>query len=280
MNGSIISRVPAEDYFGMPGASITRLKELRRSPQHYKFRLETPKESAPLTLGRAAHCSVLEPERFATDFAVWSRRTASGNLAPRNGQWWDAFKEEHAAKSIITEDECNIALAISAAVRGTPAAAPYLETGEPEVVLKWLLNGRDCRGRVDWLTRIDDRPVIVGLKTARDCRHFGFGAAAAKLGYHLQWAFYLDGYKIITEVEPRMVEIVVESEPPHAVAVYSIPEDILDQGRMEYDELLEVLARCEATGEWPGPLPLEEVLTLPTWAYPQQDDITELGLEE
>lgn len=276
---SILSRIPADEYFAMPGTSITRLKELRRSPQHYKYRLETPKESQPLTLGRAAHCAVLEPERFETDFAVWSRRTDSGNLAPRNGKWWDAFRVEHLHQTIITEDELLEVRGIQKAVRESAAAMRYLECGEPEVVMTWQIGERACRGRVDWLTAIDGKPVIVGLKSARDCRPFIFGSAAAKLCYHLQWAYYLDGYKIITGVEPRMIEIVVESEPPHAVAVYVIPEEIVDQGREEYDALLKVLDHCEATGEWPGPLLEEEMLTLPTWAYPHNDDISELGLE-
>jgi hypothetical protein len=50
-----------------------------------------------------------------------------------------------------------------------------------------------------------------------------------------------------------MVEIVVESAPPHAVVTYIIPEDAILQGRDEYEKLLEVLQRCERTGEWRGP---------------------------
>jgi hypothetical protein len=30
---------------------------------------------------------------------------------------------------------------------------------------------------------------------------------------------------------------------------------------------------------WPGPVPQEEWLSLPTWAYPAIDDLNELGLE-
>ena len=147
-------------------------------------------------------------------------------------------------------------------------------------LLQWIAAERICRGRVDWLTRVDGVPHIVGLKTARDCRHFQFGSAAAKLGYHLQWGFYFDGYKAITGREPRMIEIVVESEPPHAVAVYFIPQDIVDQGRDEYQALMLRLAECESTGEFPGPQEHEEALTLPSWVYgEQQDDLEGLGLE-
>jgi hypothetical protein len=95
----------------------------------------------------------------------------------------------------------------------------------------------------------------------------------------LQWAFYHDGYIAIRGEEPKVVEIVVESEPPHAVAVYSIPQDIIAQGRDEYERLLNQLRECEATGHFPGPHEVEEPLTLPNWYYEQYDDLADIGLE-
>lgn len=117
VRGEIQSRVPAEEYHALPGVSITRLKELKRSGLHYQYRLANPLQSVPLTLGTAAHCAVLEPERFSRQFAVWGRRSESGNLCPRRGQYWDAFVEHNPGKTILTEDEGLDALAISQAVR-------------------------------------------------------------------------------------------------------------------------------------------------------------------
>jgi len=275
----IRSRVPWDEYKALPGVSITRLKEIDRSPQHYAYRLDHPKETPPLVLGTAAHTAVLEPERYQRQFAVWARRTESGNLGPRKGQYWDAFVAANPGKSFITEDEHNLAVAMACAVRTHAPAMRYLESGDPEVTMQWKLDDCPCRARVDWLTNVESVPHIVGLKTARDCRHFIFGSAAAKLKYHLQWGFYFDGYKTIMGREPRMIEIVVESEPPHAVAVYWIPPDIIDQGRDEYQKLMLRLAECESTGEFPGPQEDEEPLTLPSWVYERNDDIGELGLE-
>lgn len=283
----IRSRVPWDEYNSLPGVSMSRLKELRRSPQHYLHRLSNAKETAPLRLGTAAHAAVLEPERFERQFAVWSRRGDSGNLAPRRGQYWDTFTAEHPGKTIITEDEFELAVAIAKAVRSNPNAAHYLANGDPEVTMQWqMADGRRCRGRVDWFTRCapygggEVVPHLVGLKSARDCRPFKFGNQSAVLGYHLSWGFYRDGYFSIKGIEPRVIEIVVESESPHAVAVYSIPADIIDQGRDEYQNLMLRLAECESTGHFPGPQEYEEPLSLPSWVYPEADDISDLGLEE
>jgi hypothetical protein len=276
----ISSRMPAAEYRALPGTSITRLKELRRSPLHYRYALAHPKETTALRLGTAAHVAVLEPERFSSQFAIWSRRSGkTGNLCPKNGKWWEAFQGENVGRDIITIDEAEYAMAIQRAVRSDPHAMRYLEQGDPEVTLQWTLRGRPCKGRLDWLTWIEGRPYLVGLKSARDCRHFIFGNAAAKLGYHLQWAYYFDGFEFIKSEHPGVKEIVVENAPPHAVAVYNIPDDIIQQGRDEYMVLHDQLAECERAGEWPGPSLGETDLTLPTWVYEAHDDISELGLE-
>ena len=278
---SIESRVPYADYSAVPAINISRLKELRRSPQHYQWTLTHPKVSDAMTLGTATHVAVLEPERFESQFAIWTSRTDAGKMSPRSGKKWEEFKELHEGRAILTIDEATEAQAIAAAVRSNPAAMRYLEAGEPEVSMQWEIAHRQCKGRVDWLTKFDSKPYLVGLKTARDCRHFAFGSQAAKLAYHLQFSWYADGYHANTDINPNVIEIVVENTAPYAVAVYRIEDDILAQGRDEYLRLLDLLDKCESSGEWPGPVPQEEVLSLPSWVYGEAtDDLTELDLVE
>lgn len=261
-----------DDYLALPGVSITRLKELRRSPMHYRHRLQHPKESPALSFGRAAHCAVLEPARFEADHAVWSRRTASGGMAPRNGQWWEAFKAEAGARTILTEDEHRDALELQRVVRNNTDAAKLLASGQAEVTMLWSILGHRAKGRMDWLTEYEGQPAIVGLKSARDCRPFQFQRQSANLGYHLQWSYYLDGFKAVTGGQlARVFEIVVESEAPHAVVVYEIPDEVLQQGFEEYSELLEQLAECERTHYWPGPAPGIQILSLPAWVYGEEE---------
>jgi exodeoxyribonuclease VIII len=277
---AIHSRMPNEEYRVINALNISRLKEMKRSPLHYQFRLANPLTTPPLTLGIAAHCAVLEPERFMRQFAAWSRRSeTTGNLCPRNGQHWEAFKAANEGKTIVTEDEAAAALQMGQTVRASADAMRYLEAGEPEVTMRWDAHGRACKGRVDWITHTGGEPVLVGLKTTRDCRPFIFGNQAAKLDYALQWAWYFNGYMAIRGVKPRVIEIVIESAPPHALAVYRVPDDVLLQGEEEYLRLLERLAECEARKHWPGPCEGEQEVTLPTWYYASDDDdISDMGL--
>jgi hypothetical protein len=279
----ITSRMPRAEYDAIAALNISKLKAMKRSPQHFRHELDHPREASCLVVGNATHVAVLEPERYVSEFATWTRRTEGGRAAPRNGKWWDEFQLANPDKTILTYDENALAQEIAKAVRFDARANKYLAEGEPEVTLEWTLDAalgsRAAKSRVDWLTHIDGVPYLVGLKTARNCAHFPFGTQAAKLGYHWAWAYYHDAFKAIRGIAPHSIEIVVESEPPHAVAVYRIENDLIEQGREEYWEAAKVLAECEARDEWPGPVPGEEALSLPSWAYHQDDDLSEIGLD-
>ncbi len=268
--GRIVAGVDFDVYRAAAGANVSSLKDLARSPLHYRHAKDNPKPAtAAMSLGTAAHCATLEPERFAESFVTWA-----GGI--RRGKEWDAFKAdaEDARRLVLTEDERDTAQAIAEAVRGTPEAMAYLHRGEAEVSMAWHHDDGPqmlLKGRVDWLTVVKGCDVLVGLKTTRDLRPRKFAAQAADLCYHWQWAYYADGFERITGRLPLVVEIVVESAAPHAVAVYRIPEHVLERGRQEYRDALEQLARCEASGVWPGPVVGEVEFDLPGWAYPADE---------
>lgn len=277
--------MPAARYHASEGLNISKLKRLARSPLHFAFEPPAPAEgeALPLHLGKAAHCAVLEPERFKHDYVVWDRYSEAGNLCPRKGQYWDAFKAKHAHQEICMPEEYEHAIAMQHAVRSDKDASKYLQRGAAEVSMRWMMHGRLCRGRADWLGMVDKKPHLVGLKTAADARLWQFSGAAARYGYHLQWAWYHDGYEYIRRVKPAMKEIVVESRPPYAVVVYDIPDEVIEEGRYEYERLLELLSDCERAKEWPGPgMGGEVTFSLPAYAMRSStagDDITGLELE-
>ena len=262
----IVAGVPFAEYAAQPGQNVSTLKAMLRSPLHYRHAMTSHKTTPAMVLGTAAHVATLEPERFGEAFAVWDG-------GRRAGKDWEQFKADNFERDILTADERDEALAIAAAVRACPDAMVYLRQGHAEVSMSWQHDEPEMalKGRVDWLTVVDGCDVVVGLKTTRDLRPREFAAQAARLCYHWQWAFYYDGFERITGRKPAMVEIVVESAAPHAVAVYRIPEHVLERGRQEYRDALTTLAQCEASGVWPGPVVGEVEFDLPGWAYPADE---------
>lgn len=263
-------------YGSLTGVHITGLKEMRKSPKHYKHRLSNPrKTTSALEFGNAAHVAVLEPERFLKDFALWHGKHPDGKTRPRNGGAWDEFKTLNSARTIIRDEDYDEAIAFRDAVREDAVAMRYLAMGKPEVAMTWQdsVTGVWCVGRVDWITTVDKHPAIVDLKSARDVSDQWFSRDAAKLDYHMQCAYYADGYQAIVGKMPRVVVIAVESAPPYDVVTYIVPEEVLEVGRENYRELLTKFKACTESGEWPGQGGDEEhVLSLPLWAIPKDED--------
>lgn len=267
--------IPFAEYQGTRSLNISALKNIGRSPLYYRYRLDHPmKATAAMELGTATHAAILEPDRFLLDYIVW-------NGGRRAGKAWEEFQSASGDARILSAKEHETVLAMQTAVRANRYAAMYLETGAGEVTMEWAddLTGYACKGRADWITRDGSADVVVGLKTAKDCRPISFGNQAARLGYHLQWAFYFDGWQAIHGTAARMVEIVVENVEPHDVAVYVIGDEILEAGRVEYRRLMDRLVECELSGHWPGAVEGQEALSLPSWVYEAESDIAELGLE-
>lgn len=276
---SIYTHVPYAEYRASPGLNMSTLKEMAHSPKRFRWRLNNPLKSRALALGDAAHVAVLEPDRM-TDFAVWDRRSEkTGKLCPRDGGHWEAFVAKHAGREIITESEYHEALAIQQEVRANKDAMRFLDVGEPEVSMQWTIRGRPCKGRADWLKPDRDSAMLVGLKTSRDPRLYQFSNQIARtLNYHLQWAWYHDGFEFVTGKPPtKVIEIVVENTPPYDVIVYEIPDEVIQQGRDDYMRLLERLEECEKANDWPGAAPGVVLFSLPEWRY--SDEISGLELE-
>ena len=92
------------------------------------------------------------------------------------------------------------------------------------------------------------------LKTAADASPEGFRDACSKFGYHVQAAYYGD----LAESAGRKITtfgfIVVETKPPHCVAIHYMPMDSheIRRGRELYQRWLKDYSACLEKNQWPG----------------------------
>jgi hypothetical protein len=264
------------EYSAIDAINYSTLKEMAKSPKHYRHALKNGRvETAAMTKGTAAHIAVLEPERFATEYAVFEGKR-------RAGKAWEAFEAEATSKGrkILKEVDLDAAIRLRDAVRSDAVAAACFSGGHAEVTLVWQdeETGLMCKGRVDFL-RNDN--VISDLKTSRDVEPFWFGRDVARLQYHVQAAMYLDALETLTKKTAQFKVVAVESAEPYDVVVYGLGEDVIGPGRDAYRTLLKRVAECRANNEWPGYASgIEMALTLPAWAAgAEEDDLAALGLE-
>lgn len=272
-------KLSREAYDRLDRVNWSKLK-LMPVPAKYRHRVVAGEgeDTAARARGRVTHLAVLEPERYRTEVAVWTE-------GDRRGKAWEAFRAAHAGLEIIKQDQHEEVMALSAAVRSSAQAAPFLTGGRSEVSLLWrhvepelgAVPGFevDCKGRLDFVTPA----CITDLKVTRDASPSGFGRQCAQYQYHVQAAWYVDAYKAVHGVELPYVLVAVESAAPHVVQVYRLNEDLLDLGREVYRDLLGRLRLCRSTNSWPGYAEAPMDLTLPAWAAPANDDDSVEGLD-
>ena len=255
-------QIPFEQYDAIDAESIGSLRELARSPKHYRYaRDHHQTDSDALRVGRAAHTAVYEPDNFLRSYVMWS-----GSV--RRGKAWEAFSAAHPDRTIVTAKQYDLAMTIRDAVHADGRAMHYLsQRGERNTTLVWddIETSIRCKARLDFICE----EAVVDLVTSSDAMPNRFGRAAVRFGYHAKAAFYADGWFEETLNRKPVVLIVVEKRPPHDVVVYRLPSAAMYAGASTYRALLNTLAECRKKNEWPGIAARGELdLELPEWAHP------------
>lgn len=251
------------DYHALPSVSKSGLDLIRKAPALYKWRRENPMLPTPaMRMGTLAHTAVLEPDTLRDRVMVApkvDRRTSAGKSE------WEAFLIASEGKELVEIDELEKLVKIRDAVWAHPAANKAMrQISEVESSIFWAMDGVDCRCRPDAITSGN---VIVDLKTTRDASPEGFAKSIAQYRYHVQAAFYSDGYLKAFGAPPRgFVFIAVETEPPFLVGVYVSSEAMTIRGRSDYETDLQTYRRCIEADDWPGYAETPLTIDLPKWA--------------
>lgn len=259
----IYTDMPAAEYFRVPAISASGAKKLLRSPAHYLESLKRPSEPTPnMVFGSAVHTGALEPQRFADDVICApdiNKRTKVGAAE------WEAFQAANAGKIILSPDDYARCVNTIAVVRQHPAAFKLLDGATIEQSLFWLdaKFGVPCKARWDaW-----NHGIIVDLKTCQDASAEAFGRSCATYLYDVQSANYISAAEHVMNESPRaFVFVAVETEPPHAVAVYAAQSDMILAGRHRMDIALERYLEIRETGVYRGYADLIQPLKFPKYA--------------
>jgi exodeoxyribonuclease VIII len=268
-NTSTVARVQYglsnEEYHALPSISKSGLDLIRRAPALYDYRRTHPRQQTPaFRWGTLVHTAILEPETVAERTVVApeiDRRTKAGK------EEWANFQAIAAGKEIVSEDE-QIALdEICIAVRKHPGASRALDMiREVESSIFWMDHetGIDCRCRPD---AILTNGLILDVKTTVDASPDSFARSLANYRYHVQAAFYSDGYQAAFGEKPKgFAFLAIEKEPPYLCALYVLDATSLLRGRADYQADLRTYQACMESGEWPGLSPQPVVIELPKWA--------------
>ena len=213
-----IHDIGIEQYLGeRRHVSSSGLKRLLLSPLHLQRYLLRQHESTPqLDFGTAAHCALLEPERFAREYVALPVRQV------------DLFHQEDLA--LIRQDKTHpvhfvtdIQMAAIEGIRSQVAKLPevvrMLSEGLPERSLFWRDEASHirCKIRPDMLVLPD---IILELKTTFDASLAVFQRTLLMQRYHLSAAMYRQGVRQLTGHLPNYVYLVASRNPPYQVQTF------------------------------------------------------------
>jgi hypothetical protein len=139
------------------------------------------------------------------------------------------------------------------AVETNPFARKLL-AGEKEIPFFWNdeLTGEQCKCRVDCLTEIADKTIIVDVKTADSAETEAFTRSAIRYGYDFQAAMYSEGVTVNTGKMPLFVFIVVEKTPPYSINILQADEFLIRRGNDLFREYIGIYHDCRESGNWYG----------------------------
>lgn len=264
------------------------LKHMEASAAYVKHLHDHPEESTDkdsYRLGRAAHCALLEPDRFDAGYIIkpefgnmnskasmmekidWLERVA--NAPKRDFGDMDAAKNLRRCIAwleslpldveIISASERETALRAADAIRNHQHASRLLEGAKFEQTVQWVdpETGIKCKGRLDILGR-----GVVDIKTTRRSNIREVMKDCANFDYHGQVAWYHDGAFRAGLIDGHHLPAAVFVHAPEgskfvdvAVLDMSMDIDTFEQGQRLYRRLIETYHGCQLTNNWPGMAP-------------------------
>jgi len=165
--------------------------------------------------------------------------------------------------------------AAALALREYAPAAEYLTA--PDAIAERSVTWTDrrtgllCKGRPDLV--VPSVRAVVDVKSTASADPHRFGLLAGRMGYPLQMEHYAAGVEAVYGWEPeRIVFLVVEVDAPHDCGALMMDGLHRRQARKDLDALLNRLAECRRTNEWPGRYPSAGFIQLPDYLL---DDMTD-----
>lgn len=250
-----------ELYHSSFGLSSTDLK--CKTPAHYRHKeMVGSKQTEALKFGSAYHCAVLEPDRYEKDYVVLPENI---NLKTNAGKGKKAELERIGI--ILKSEQMKKINAMKIKLYENMDAKYLIENGYPEVSCYYTFPDIDIvsKIRIDSLSIIDGKPIIIDLKTTGDASIDEFMKSFGNYKYYLSAAYYIDVLKEFFVDEPEYIFIAQEKDAPYEFQIFKPDSHSIQAGRIEYISQMTKLRDCINSKQFPGYSTDIMPLSLPLW---------------
>jgi hypothetical protein len=266
----IANDLSVADYNSIRAWRWSHIKLMDQSPRAVWHAATNPSnDDARYAKLRAIHSLTLEPDAFGREFSVFD--------GVRRGKAYDEHVAAHQGTTVLTVAEYDDASLTADSVRANPLVRELMADGSPEVSLSWTdpATGLEVKGRADWIGSAG----ILDLKTCGTVNERAVAGMVARNLWHGQLAHYSQGMVAHGFRPPPCYIIAAEGKGARDVAVFQldrgIPDGALHIGEGIRASLMQRLAACVASQDWPGRHESIVPLCLPTYALGDvADDLT------
>lgn len=239
-----------EEYLGKEThISASDIKNFLHSPRYYFYKAyqedksKKPTNERHFQIGSAVHELVLEPDLFWTNYCVspkFDMRTKVGK------EGYAKFLEESNGKTILNEDEVQLALLIASEGMTNDTFMELIKDSHRELscYTKDEKTGLLLRMRPDSFAK--GKSTIVDIKTCQDSSPKAFKRDVYKFGYYVSASFYMDFLR-----REHYVFCAMEKNAPNQTALYELDDDMIELGRTQYRLALDLIKWCKDNDYYP-----------------------------
>lgn len=246
---TITTELSNSEYRKVAAISKSDLDLVAKSPALLEWRkaCRSDAHSEVAEIGNALHCSVLEPERFASEYRKRPQFDMRTSVGKANAE---AFDASAIGKLVLSYDKYEMIEAMRQSIYAHPLAALLLNAEGPcEASIFFDYLGQSCKCRPDKISVLNGDHYLVDVKTTDDVEKMAYSIRDYR--YHVQAYFYSQGYKELTGIMPEFVFIFVGKNRvfgAHPVRVVRLNADYLIQAEQEIKANMEAYSEYLAFG--------------------------------
>lgn len=239
------------EYRAADAISKSDLDLVNKSPDLLEWVRNAPKGDCTGTevIGTATHSATLEQDLFKLEYIRQPKFNLRTNAGKADAA---AFVAANKNNTVLSADDYDMVLAMRDSVLAHPLANKLLTSlGQSEASIFFEVDGIKCKCRPDRIVgpSVFGCHIIADVKTTDDIDKFNWSIRDYR--YHVQDAYYSEGYRQLTGESPRFLFVVVGKNRVfgrHPVRVFELTQEDKDEGRAEFMTDLERYQEFKAFG--------------------------------
>ncbi len=230
----------------------------RRVTKLIKRKPQTP----AMIAGAAAHCALLEPERFEEEYVAYDEARL-----PKKTR--DQFEE--AGLIPLKRDAYDLYKHQATYIREHPELGNHFHVGFPEHCILWEQSGRMCKTKPDWIP--DEGLSIVSVKTIGDGKGIDLDDEravrneAARSNWRIGTGWQSLGAQAVFGAIPAFYYLIIRLAYPHEdnIRLIPVPRDEQEENMRLCLRVFHALDKALTTDEWPAKSGQPFDLVTPEW---------------